>query len=159
MGEGNDFQRLLIGPATENLLELRGGELVLDIACGNGNFSRRMAQLGAQVVAFDFSQTFIERARAHSTKFGDQIEYQRIDAAQQEQLLSLGPNRFDAAVCNMALMDMPDIDPLIETLPQLLKTGGMFIFSVMHPCFNSSGANKIIEEGDSDGDLITRRAI
>ena len=36
MGEGNDFQRLLIGPTTERLLELRGGETVLDIACGNG---------------------------------------------------------------------------------------------------------------------------
>lgn len=159
MGEGNDFQHLLIGPSTENQLELRGGELVLDIACGNGNFSRRLAQLGAQVVAFDFSQSFIERARAHSTKFGDQIEYQRIDATQQEQLLSLGLNRFDAAVCNMALMDIPDIDPLIETLPQLLKPGGWFIFSVMHPCFNSSGADKIIEEQYSDGEIITRRAI
>lgn len=159
MDEGNHFQRLLIGPTTENLLELQSGELVLDIACGNGNYSRQLAQLGAQVVAFDFSETFIERARARSTEFSDQIEYQLIDATKPEQLMSLGQRHFDAAVCNMALMDMPDIDPLIETLPQMLKPGGRFIFSVMHPCFNSIGANKIIEEEYSDGDLVTRRAI
>jgi 2-polyprenyl-3-methyl-5-hydroxy-6-metoxy-1,4-benzoquinol methylase len=159
MGEGNSFQRLLIGPTTENLLELQGGELVLDIACGNGNFSRRLAQLGAQVTSFDISQTFIERARARSTEFGDQIEYHLIDATNPKQLLSLGQRHFDAAVCNMALMDMPDIDPLIETLPLMLKPGGCFIFSIMHPSFNSTGADKIIEEVDSDGDLITNRAI
>ena len=55
-GEGNDFQRTLIGPATERLLALQPGELVLDAACGNGAFSRRMAELGARVVAFDFSR-------------------------------------------------------------------------------------------------------
>src|SRR5512136_1547294 len=63
MGEGNDFQRVLISPATERLLQIQEDELVLDVACGNGNFARRMAEMGARVVAFDFSQTFIERAR------------------------------------------------------------------------------------------------
>ncbi len=159
MGEGNDFQRLLVGPATEKLLELQGGELILDIACGNGNFSRRLAQLGAQVVAFDFSPTFIERARTHSSEYVDQIEYHVIDATHREQLLTLGQDRFDAAVCNMALMDMPEIVPLIETLPKMLKPAGHFIFSVMHPCFNSIGANKIIEEIYSDGDLVSCPAI
>ena len=31
MGEGNQFQRMLVGPATERLLELRDGERVLEI--------------------------------------------------------------------------------------------------------------------------------
>jgi 2-polyprenyl-3-methyl-5-hydroxy-6-metoxy-1,4-benzoquinol methylase len=159
MGEGNDFQRLLVGPATEKLLELQGGELILDIACGNGNFSRRLAQLGAQVVAFDFSPTFIERARANSSEYIDQIEYHVIDATHKEQLLTLGQARFDAAVCNMALMDMPEIVPLIDALPKMLKPAGCFIFSVMHPCFNSIGANKVIEEIYRNGDLVSCPAI
>lgn len=46
MGEGNAFQRMLVGPSSERLLQLRPGELVLEIACGNGVFARRMAQLG-----------------------------------------------------------------------------------------------------------------
>src|SRR6266581_4083405 len=64
MGDGNDFQLLLVAPATERLLQLRPGELVLDVACGNGVFSRRLADLGAEVVAVDFSAPFVEAARA-----------------------------------------------------------------------------------------------
>ena len=47
--EGNHFHRLLVAPVTQKLLDIQSGETVLDIACGNGNFSRRLAGLGAQV--------------------------------------------------------------------------------------------------------------
>jgi 2-polyprenyl-3-methyl-5-hydroxy-6-metoxy-1,4-benzoquinol methylase len=161
MGEGNNFQRILIGPATERLLRLEEDELVLDVACGNGNFSRRMAELGAQVVAFDFSPAFIERARLRTrdTRFSGRIEYQVIDATSREQLLELGRERFDAAVCTMALMDMAAIEPLLNSLHELLKPGGRFVFSVMHPCFNSSGAHKVVEEEDREGKIIYHPAI
>ncbi len=61
--EGNDFHQVLVAPATERLLALKADEVVLDIACGNGQFSRRMADLGARVVAFDFSEAFIDRGQ------------------------------------------------------------------------------------------------
>src|SRR5205814_8583577 len=75
MGEGNDFQRILIAPASERLLNLQSGETVLEIACGNGVFARRMAQLGVHVVATDFSENLLERARARTTQHADRIEY------------------------------------------------------------------------------------
>lgn len=153
MGEGNDFQNILIGPTTEHLLNLKREDNVLDIACGNGNFSRRLAQLGARVVAFDQSQTFIERAKAHTTENIDRIEYLVIDATNQRQLSSLGEDRFDCAVCNMAIMDIADMEPLLNTLPYLLKHNGCFVFSVTHPCFNFHGISKIIEEKDQDGEM------
>ena len=74
IGEGNKYQTLLIGPATERLLELRPGEVILDVACGNGAFSRRMAEAGARVVAFDFSERMLERARERTTEFREAIE-------------------------------------------------------------------------------------
>ncbi len=159
MAEGNNFQRLLIGPATERLLELQPDEQVLDIACGNGNFARRLAHLGAQVVAFDFSETFITRAQARTVQDVERIEYRVIDATDREQLLALGQQRFDAAVCTMALMDMAVIEPLLDALGDLLKPGGRFIFSVTHPCFNSTGVSKIVEEEDREGELITSYAV
>lgn len=156
VGEGNEFQRILIGPATDQLLDLHPGEQVLDCACGNGAFSRRMAQQGAQVVAFDFSETFLERAKSRTHEHADRIEYRLIDAADEAQLLGLGQGRFDAAVCTMSLMDMAAIDPLISALSKLLKAGGRFVFSVLHPCFNSSSGLKLVaEEEDRDGDLAT----
>ncbi len=49
MGGGNEFVEVLIWPATERLLALRPGERVLDIACGNGLSSRRLAAMGGKV--------------------------------------------------------------------------------------------------------------
>ena len=68
IGDGNDFQTLLIEPATERLLAVSSEDVILDIACGAGRFARRMAELGASVVAFDHSANFIERARARTPR-------------------------------------------------------------------------------------------
>src|SRR5437762_11300760 len=143
--EGNAFHRTSIGPATERLLQVQPGELVLDIACGNGQFARRMADLGARIVACDFSAKFLERARRHNATYEDRIEYHQVNATDPAQLLKLGEGRYDAAVCTMALMDMAAIEPLAETLPKLLKPGGRFVFSVTHPCFNTTGVRRLVE--------------
>lgn len=155
MGEGNLFQRVLVGPATERLLELKPGELILEIACGNGVFVRRLAQLGAQVIATDFSEKLLEQAKRRNTEHDNRIEYRFVDATSEEQLLALGEKRFDAAVCNMAIMDIASIEPLMSALSRLLKADGRFIFSVMHPCFNNPKVKLGVEEEDRDGEIIT----
>jgi 2-polyprenyl-3-methyl-5-hydroxy-6-metoxy-1,4-benzoquinol methylase len=156
MGEGNAFQRVLIGPATERLLRVLPGETVLDVACGNGVFSRRLAELGARVVAVDFSETFVElaRARTEESGYGNAVEYLVADATDEERMLALGEERFDAAVCNMALMDMPVIDPLMSALRRLLKPNGRFVFSVQHPAFNSNAISLALEVEDREGTLV-----
>jgi ubiquinone/menaquinone biosynthesis C-methylase UbiE len=94
---GATWQQRLIQPSVERLLRLQPGERVLEIACGNGQFARRMAELGAQVLATDFSERMLERARAH----GGDVEYRLADATDEEVLLALGPRAsFDAIVSN-----------------------------------------------------------
>lgn len=122
----------MVAPAAERLLQVTTGEQVLDVACGNGQFSRRLAALGAQVVTFDQAPSFIERARRYPS---DGIDYQVIDATDGEALLTLGPRPFHAAVANMALMDMPAVVPLFLALATLLEPGARFVFTIIHPCF------------------------
>jgi len=153
IGNGNRFQDELIEPATERLLEIEPGTMVLDIACGAGRFARRMAELGARVVAFDFSKQFIKRAQERTPPQSN-IAYRLVDATSRESLLELGANRFDGAVATMALMDMANIEPLMSALPLLLKPGGWFIFSVLHPCFQSPGSVRYAEAGEIEGDDI-----
>ena len=155
MGEGNLFQRILVGPTTERLLELKPGELVLEIACGNGVFARRLAQLGAQVIASDFSEKLLEQAKKRITEHADRIEYRLIDATDEAQLLALGERRFDAVACNMAIMDIATIEPLVSALSRILKADGRFVFSVMHPCFNNPKVKLGLEEEDRDGEIVT----
>jgi ubiquinone/menaquinone biosynthesis C-methylase UbiE len=159
MRDGNDFQRILVGPASERLLNLQPGENVLEIACGNGVFARRMAQLGVSVVATDFSAQLLERARARISDHADSIEYRLVDATHEDEIIALGQQRFDAAVCNMAIMDMSEIDPLMRGIRQVLKPHGRFVFSLMHPCFNTMGTTLCVEETDNNGDLTTTYSV
>lgn len=159
MGEGNDFVEVLTWPATERLLDLQQGERVLDVACGNGLTSRRMAARGAEVVAFDFSGAMIALARQRTTAHADRIEYRVLDATDEAGLLALGERSFDAALCHMALFDMAEIDPLMRALSRLLRPDGRFVFSVLHPCFNSAHIAQVAEQQDIEGQIITRYAI
>lgn len=95
---GNDFHRTLVGPSAERLLALRPGEDVLEIACGNGVFTRRMAELGARVLATDVSEAFLQRARERSIDRAKNNEFRAVDATNEAQLLTLGREHFDAAV-------------------------------------------------------------
>src|SRR5262249_51186407 len=153
MGEGNDFFEILVWPATERLLGVRPAERVLDIACGNGLTSRRLADAGANVVAFDFSEEMINIARERSKT--RHIDYLVVDATDRAALLALGEHKFGAALCNMALMDIADIRPLLAALGKLLRPGGRFVFSVVHPCFNNPTSIQIGEQEDRRGVLVT----
>jgi 2-polyprenyl-3-methyl-5-hydroxy-6-metoxy-1,4-benzoquinol methylase len=146
--EGNDFFNILCWPSIATLLDPRSGQHILDIACGNGLTSRRLAALGARVTAFDFSASLIERAKARSANLQSQISYRVIDATDEQELLSIGEHRFDSALSNMALFDIADIEPLFRALPRLLKPGGTFVFSLMHPAFNNASSVHIMEEFD-----------
>jgi 2-polyprenyl-3-methyl-5-hydroxy-6-metoxy-1,4-benzoquinol methylase len=146
IGDGNPWQDLLIEPVQERLLAICPGEELLDIACGAGRFTRRMAAAGARIVAFDHAARFIARARQRTPpELTDRIDYRVFSAADSAALLALGAGRFDAAVCTMGLMDMASITPLLSVLPELLKPGGRFVFSVTHPVFNSGDASLIGE--------------
>lgn len=153
MRESNDFQRILVAPACERLLNLQTGEHVLEIACGNGVFVRRMAQLGVSIVATDFSAQFLERARARTTEHVERIEYRLVDATHEDEVVALGRQRFDAVVCNMAIMDMSEIDPLMRGVRSVLKPEGRFVFSLMHPCFNNMSTTLCVEESDNGGEI------
>ena len=139
IAQGGMWQETIIAPTVEQMLGIRPGERVMEIACGNGFFARRLAELGASVVASDFSERLIELARRRMTEHVDRIQYRVADATDETQLLALAgnpPEQFDAAVCINGIMDMPAIAPLFRAVAKLLKPDGRFVFSVMHPCFN-----------------------
>jgi len=154
MGEGNDFVNLLEWPAILHLLDPQPAQHILDIATGNGLTARRLAALGAHVSAFDFSEELIRLAKAQ-TATDLPITYSVLDATDESALFDIpgssGP--FDSALCNMALFDMADIEPLFHVLPSLLKPGGAFVFSLTHPAFNNTSSVHVAEEMDVEGQI------
>jgi SAM-dependent methyltransferase len=150
MGDGNQFQRELLGPAVERLIDVQPGERVLDVGCGNGVSTRRLAELGARITGFDYSAAFIALARGRKTPYDERIDYRVVDATDAVQLLALGEGEYDAIVCNMVLMDMPVIEPLLRCARRLLKPEGRFVFSVQHPAFNNNAVSLAGERNSDD---------
>jgi ubiquinone/menaquinone biosynthesis C-methylase UbiE len=160
MGDaGNDFHLRLVRPAVERLLGEVAGSRVLDVACGNGIFARRLVELGARVIATDVSRPMLEHARRRSAAQAGSIDYRLCDATDAEALLALAEEAFDAVVCNMALMDMPEITPLASAMPRLLAPGGRFVFSITHPCFNRAGIRFVSESEHDAGEPVSRRGM
>jgi 2-polyprenyl-3-methyl-5-hydroxy-6-metoxy-1,4-benzoquinol methylase len=157
--DGNDFFNLLCWPTLASLLDPKPGSHILDIACGNGLTTRRLAELGATVTAFDFSANLIEYAKSRLTNYQSQITLKVIDATNESQLLSLGEAKYNSALSNMALFDMAEIEPLFRTLPKLLKPGGTFVFSITHPCFNNASSMHVVEEIDDNGEIKTMYSV
>ena len=108
----------------------------MDIACGNGNFSKRLVENGANVVAFDYSPKMIEFAKKRRVNFLDKIYFSVCDATDYDELLKLKQERpFDKAVANMAIMDISEISPLMKAVYEMLASDGVFVFATHHPCF------------------------
>lgn len=157
--DGNRHSLELIFPETERLLDTKKGEKILDAACGNGTFSRRLAAAGCRVLAFDYSEAMIGFAMERSIHFRDLIDYRVIDATDIDALLALGTGTFDKAVCNMAIHDISSIDPLFRGVYGLLKPGGVFVFSSMHPCYKNAGMQNVVETAENEAGVSEMHAV
>jgi len=155
MGEGNSFHNTLIKPTQEKLLNLKPGETILDIGCGNGQFARQMAKLHVNITGVDISENQIKNAIAASADYKNQIRFKVVDATDESEMCKLGKQRFDAITCNMVIMDMAEIKPLASSVSNLLKPGGRFVFTIAHPVFNSpKGLTKVIERFEHENGEI-----
>ena len=121
--------------ATAALLELVGdvaGRNVLDLACGQGRVSRELSRRGALVVGLDASVALLDRAWLAGNPGPGEIEY-RPGRAEDPHLLA--GRQFDAVVSNYGLSDIDDLLGTLANVVRLLRPGGRFVFSILHPCF------------------------
>ncbi len=108
------------------------GQRVLDMACGLGELSRLLAGRGASVTAVDLSATMLGHARDRAAGRPDDIRYLSGDVTTTDWW---DGTVFDGAVCNMALMDVDDLEAALGTAARVLEPGGWFSYSLLHPCF------------------------
>ncbi len=65
--EKGSYQKDLILPNLLRLMDIQKGQHVLDLACGEGFFSRRFARLGARVISADISKELIAIAKKNNS--------------------------------------------------------------------------------------------
>jgi SAM-dependent methyltransferase len=146
MGEGNKFQRELIGPALGDC-SCSGPAS----GCSMSGAATASSPVGwpswAHGSRAPTSARFIERAAARTTPFAHLIDYRVVDATDATQLLALGEEAYDAITSSMVLMDIPVIAPLLSAARRLLTGRGRFVFAVPHPAFNNNSAELTASAG------------
>ena len=85
--EGDIFHRTFLFPTIIKWTSAKKGMRIFDIGYGNGALARLFAKEGATVVATDFSEVFIDKAKQRSE--GLKIDYRVIDATDIKQLNTL----------------------------------------------------------------------
>jgi ubiquinone/menaquinone biosynthesis C-methylase UbiE len=134
-GERGDlWHRALIDPVTLRLVGNCARKDVLDLGCGNGYLSRRLARKGARVTAVDSSPRMIKNAKSHDPRNALKIRYVRSNA---DRLTALPNSSFDMVVANMSLMDIEDAEGAIREAARVLRNGGRLVASISHPCFDT----------------------
>jgi ubiquinone/menaquinone biosynthesis C-methylase UbiE len=104
------------------LLALRAGQVVLDVACGTGAFTHQFARLvGADglAVGLDGSHPMLARAVAQ-TATREPVAFLRADAVHPP----LAPDSLDAVCCFAALHLFDDPEQAVSSFAGLLRPGG-----------------------------------
>lgn len=142
-------ERSVHAVAVRALLMLAGdlrGKRICDLACGEGFLSRLLADRGAEVTGVDLSERLVEAARNRSA--GARIRYLVDDA---QSLPRLPDSTFDTVVCNLALMDIPDLAAALAAVHRILLPGGVFVCTITHPCFQAPGSGISLNADGSFG--------
>lgn len=105
-----------LGAPVLDLLQAAEGERILDLGCGDGALTLKIARMGCEVLGVDRSGPMVEATRALGVD---------ADVMDGETLAFDQP--FDAVFSNAALHWMPNAEQVIDGVWQALKPGGRFV--------------------------------
>lgn len=155
--QGDEFHHNVFAPAAERLLGLERGASLIEFACGNGGFARRLGRAGMSVVATDLSPALIAHAERRTETISDQsvdIRYEVVDATSERAIINCG-GPFDAAVCIMGAMSMPMLRPMFGGVWRVLRPRGTFVVVTLHPAFATSGYKFVQAESEDERHGLT----
>ena len=129
-------------PAFMDMLPDVTGLRGLDVGCGEGHNTRLVAQKGARLTALDIADRFIRYAQEKEALEPLGIAYLRASTVE----MPLADASFDFVMATMSMMDVPEQDRAIREVVRVLKPGGFFQFSILHPCFMTPRFKWVLDE-------------
>lgn len=101
---------------------LSGAFRILDLGCGTGEITRRLADLyrDAHVVGIDILEGNLVLARRDSNAYGDRVRFDVGDAF----ALQFPDAAFDLVVCRHMSQAVPHFDKVLDEIGRVLRPGG-----------------------------------
>lgn len=121
-------------PVIERLIGNCRGKTVLDVGCGTGRWSCKLAAAGARVTAFDFSHGMLSKAQAKTKVM--EIQYVVHDIANDLPFVS---HAFDCVTCCLVLDHVTDLVRLFREMGRVCKPDGFIVASTLHPAMLLKG--------------------
>lgn len=130
---GDNYQSGLILPNLLRILEVKNGMSVVDVACGQGFFSREFAKLGARVSGVDVAEELIGLAEKNTPpSLRQKISYK---TSPSDNLSFMKSESTDVAVIILALQNIEKVKETLSECFRVLKTGGRLVLVLNHPAF------------------------
>ncbi len=128
LGKENTYHSEVILPNLLRLLDIQKGDRVLDLACGQGFFTREIAKRGAHTTGVDIAPELIAQARI-------QVPNATFHVSSATDLSFIDTHTFDSAICILALQNIEDITSVFKEVRRVMQPGGRFIMVLNHPTF------------------------
>jgi ubiquinone biosynthesis O-methyltransferase len=110
------------------MLKMSAGMKVLDVGCGTGNFSIKLAKSGCHVTGIDVSEEMLLFARAKASEQNIKIHFLNMDA----QNLQFPDNEFDMVISMAAIEFINDIPKALEEIFRVVKVGGQVLIGTIN---------------------------
>lgn len=130
-GKDISYNYILI-PTILNLLGGISGKIGIDLGCGPGVLTNHLARNSQRVTGVDFSEKMISIALRECSK---KSNVDLICISANKYLSKVKPSSHDFLVANMFFNTVPDINEFFSGAFRVLRKGGIFVFSIAHPCF------------------------
>jgi SAM-dependent methyltransferase len=111
---------VIIGERLCEAADVRAGERVLDVACGNGITALAAARRYGEVTGIDYVPALIERARERAAADRMQVDFQVGDA----EALPFPPASFDVVLSSVGVMFAPNQAKAAAELLRVCRPGG-----------------------------------
>lgn len=129
----DSYQAQVILPKIKKLLDLQPSETLLDLACGQGYFSRALLPQVGHVIAVDASASLVDFARK-STQIGD-IEKIEFYVAESHQLQMIVDTSVDKVIIVLALQNIRELEATFTECARVLESSGSLHIVLNHPMF------------------------
>jgi 2-polyprenyl-3-methyl-5-hydroxy-6-metoxy-1,4-benzoquinol methylase len=122
----------VLSPVILQLAQVESSQRVLDVGCGSGVLSERIANHTQTVVGVDPSQQSIALAKASNLR---PINTEYVSESIEDFSKRYQEELFDIAIANMVLQDASDLAAVLNSVGEVLQRGGTFVCTITHPCF------------------------